>query len=137
MRGLWTQTKREKLGTIDGLNLFFGALLGANLGTLDALPIGEYARLIVLLAGAVVTIRLVATSDRRWYAFTGLALYGGLLTAMLFAPERRPDGLPEADLHRLLVTLAIWIGAALLFEFWPTSDKQNAGNDAARSGSSR
>lgn len=103
---------------------FCGALLGANLGTLDALPIAEYAKLIVLPRGAVVTIRLVATSERRWYAFSGILLYGALLGAMLIVPQQRPDGLPGADLLQQLVTLAIWIAAATLFEFWPTRESK-------------
>ena len=120
MTGIWTQTKREKLGEIDGLNLFFGALLGANLGTLDALPIVEYAKLIVLLAGAVAAIRMAATSERRVFAFATLLLYVATLAGVLLVPRFKPEGMAEADLQRLVVTLAVWIGTAVIFEIYPT-----------------
>lgn len=126
MKQLWTQTKREKLGTIDGINLFFGALLGTNLATLDGLELSEYAWLVALLCGTVITIRLVATSERRWYALSGLGVYAALLASMLLLPSQRPEGIDLADLQRLIVTLAIWMGSALLFEFWPTREEPAA-----------
>ena len=119
---IWTFTRREKAGTIDGIGLFFGALLGANLGTLGALPLYEYVKLILLLAGMVVAIRMVSTSERRLYALGTLALYVGLVAAMLFLPGLKPEGLSEADLNRLVATLAVWLGATLLVEFYPTRD---------------
>lgn len=126
MERLWAQTKREKVGTIDGINLFFGALLGTNLGSLDGLGLKQYAWLVAILCGTVVAIRLVATSERRWYALSGLAAYCALLASMLLRPSQRPEGVPLEDLQRLIVTLAIWIGAALLFEFWPTRESKEA-----------
>lgn len=126
MKGIWTQTKREKLGAVDGLNLFFGALLGTNLGTLDALPIDEYGKLIVLLAGAVAAIRMAAMSERRVFAFATLLLYAAILAGVLLLPRFKPEGMAEADLQQLVVTLAVWIGAALLFEFYPTRGEASA-----------
>lgn len=55
------QRAETRAGAIDGLNLFFGALLGANLGTLDHIRLVEYVQLIVLLAGTVVTVRMVSS----------------------------------------------------------------------------
>lgn len=119
---IWKQTQREKLGSIDGLNLFFGALLGANLGTLDALPPGEYAQLIIILAGLVAAIRMAATSERRIYAIASLLAVAGFFMYTLLRPGFIPDGMAEADAQRLATTIAVWIGAALLFEFYPTRD---------------
>jgi hypothetical protein len=116
------QTRGEKLGTIDGINLFFGALLGANLGTLGTIPIGEYVKLIALLAGLVMTIRLVSVSERRRYALGMLALYLVLVALILFVPITRPKGLSPDDLHRLAATLLIWVGATMLTEFYPTRE---------------
>lgn len=123
---IWAQTGREKLGTIDGVNLFFGALLGANLGTLGTLPLRDYGMLIVLLAGMVVTIRLVSTSERRAYAFGLLGFYLALVAAILFVPGLQPKGLAEADLHRIAVTLAIWLGAVMIVEYSPTKESPEA-----------
>ena len=117
---LWAQTEREKLGSVDGINLFFGALLGANLGTLGALPLHEYVKLIALLAGLVTTIRLVSISERRLYALATLALYVVIIAVILFLPATRPEGLATGDLHRLAATLAVWVGVTLLIEYYPT-----------------
>ena len=116
---IWSQTKREKLGTIDGINLFFGALLGANLGTLGTMPLGEYVKLVALLAGLVMTIRLVSVSERRGYALGMLAFYLVLVASILFLPALQPDGLSANDLNRLAATLIIWVSATMLTEFYP------------------
>ena len=88
MKSIFTQTRREKAGTIDGINLFFGALLGANLGVADRLPALSYAQLMALLAGLVVTIRVVSVSERRVYAFGTLAAYVALMMVVLTEWER-------------------------------------------------
>lgn len=123
MASIWTQTKREKIGTVDGINLFFGALLGANLGTLDTLPLAEYVKLIALLVGLVMTIRLLSVSERRWYALMTLALYLVLVGGVLFVPFLQPVGLPTVDLHRLIATLMIWVTVTIVVEFYPTADE--------------
>ena len=119
MREYMVQTQRERRGGIDGVNLFFGALLGANLGTLDQMPMIDYLKLIILLAGTVVGLRMISTSERRLYALLTLGLYIILFGFVLFAPVLRPDGLPEPALTRLGATLAVWVGAVLLLEYWP------------------
>ena len=119
---IWTFTRREKAGTIDGIGLFFGALLGANLGTIGALPLYEYVKLILLLAGMVVAIRLVSTSERRWYALLTLAIYVALVAGVLFVPGLQPEGLSQADLNRLMATLAVWLGVTLFVEFYPARE---------------
>ena len=122
MKGLFTQTRREKAGTIDGINLFFGALLGANLGVADRLPTLSYAQLIALLAGLVVTIRIVSVSERRIYAYGTLAAYVALILVILFVPALGIDGLAQDDMQRLVLTLAIWVSATVLVEFMPVRE---------------
>ena len=126
MRGsFWKQTRSEKVGSIDGLNLFFGALLGANLGTLDRLPIGEYVQLIILLACTVGVLRMVSTTDRRLYALGTLAAYIALVAWHFTSEATRPKGLSWPDIQRLAATLAVWIVAVLAIEFAPTQpDRQ-------------
>jgi hypothetical protein len=130
MKRLITQTRREKIGTIDGINLFFGALLGANLGTTSTLPAFSYAQLTALLVGLVVTIRMVSVSDRRGYAFGTLAAYVAVILAILFVPALGIDGLAEDDLHRLVLTLGIWLGATILVEFLPIRAAAQPGEEA-------
>ena len=119
-KSLWKQTRAEKIGSIDGFNLFFGALLGANLGTLGEVPLGDYIKLIGLLAGTVAILRMVSTSDRRGYALVMLATYVVLIVLILVDQDLRPEGMSLADLQRLGVTLAVWIIAVLALEFAPT-----------------
>jgi len=125
---IWIHTSREKLGYADGINLFFGALLGANLGTLGAIPLDDYVVLIGMLAGLVMALRAVTLSERRLYAFGMLAFCLAILVAFLFVPTLRPDGLAEADVNRLGATLIIWILVATSVEFYPT---RGGGDDQA------
>ncbi len=119
MKSFMMQTRREKAGTTDGLNLFFGALLGANLGTLDALDIQDYCQITIMLAGTVMALRMVSTSERRVYALATLALYGALILALLLIPDVQPEGMAKGDLHRLGATVVIWIFSILILEIWP------------------
>ena len=119
MRQYLRQTHRERMGSIDGVNLFFGALLGANLGTVEQLPLGEYVQLIMILAGTVVTLRVVSTSERRGYALATLALYVLLVTLFLAVPPFRPEGLSADAAARMGATLAVWILLVLTLELWP------------------
>ena len=117
-----TQTSREKLGYLDGINLFFGALLGANLGTLGTIPLGDYIVLIGVLAGLVMAIRAVSLSERRVYSLVMLALCIAVMACFLFVPPMQPEGLGQADLNRLGATLFVWVAVATAVEFYPTRD---------------
>ena len=63
MRGPRAATRNRKTGAIDGLNLFFGALLGANLGTIQNLKLSSYLIIVALLAGTVMALRMVSTGE--------------------------------------------------------------------------
>ena len=120
MKRLLRNTPGGKAGSIDGLNLFFGALLGANLGTMQALEIREYVTLVVLLAGTVMVLRMLSTSERRGYMLGLVAVYVLIFAALLlFLP---PKGMSPADLHRLTATLAIWVLCILGAELSPVDD---------------
>lgn len=122
MKNLFRNTMGEKAGSVDGLNLFFGALLGANLGTMQALPLPEYVKLIVLLAGTVIVLRMISTSERRLKVFILTAVYVILVSANFLLPAFRPKGMSENDLYKLVATLAIWLTFILIAELTPTRD---------------
>jgi hypothetical protein len=122
MVSIFRQTHSDRAGGIDGLNLFFGALLGANLGTLEGLGLEDYVKLIVLLAGTVMTLRMVSVSERRRMVLATLAFYAVLLWAVFTVPDLQPEGLALNDLHKLVATIAIWVGAVLLIEYWPGNE---------------
>jgi len=120
--GWFRSTEGGKAGAIDGLNLFFGALLGANLGTTQGMALADYVKLIFLLAGTVMVIRMLSTSKRRVYMLINVALYVMLIGAFLFIPQLQPKGVAVTDLHRLGATLGIWMGLALISELMPVSE---------------
>ena len=68
-------------------------------------------------------LRMVSTSERRVSALIGLAIYAVLLALILGSDKLRPSGLDVDDAQRLGVTLAVWIGGVLIFEFAPTHDE--------------
>ena len=114
-------TPGGKLGAIDGLNLFFGALLGANLGTMQALALRDYVMLVVLLAGTVMVLRMLSTSERRAYMLTLVGVYVAIFAVvLLFVP---PKGISPDDLHRLAVTLGIWVLCILGAELSPVRER--------------
>jgi len=126
LRNFFRNTQGEKLGSIDGLNLFFGALLGANLGTMQSLPTGEYVKLIVLLAGTVIVVRMISTSERRAKVFALIAVYVVLVSANFFLPAFKPKGMSDSDIDKLAATLAIWLIFILIAEFAPMRERPPA-----------
>ena len=125
MRDFFRNTTGGKAGSIDGLNLFFGALLGANLGTIQGMGLFDYFKIIVLLAGTVMVIRMLSTSERRVYMLVNVALYVVLIGGFLLVPTFQPKGVAAVDLQRIAVTLAVWVTLVLAVELIPmrqTSD---------------
>jgi hypothetical protein len=101
--------------------LFFGALLGANLGTIQNLKLSSYLIIVALLAGTVMALRMVSTGEAQRKVLLLLAAYVVLLTSVLFVPELRPRGLSVNDVNRLVTTMMVWIGIALAVELSPTA----------------
>jgi len=126
MRRFLTSTAGGKAGTIDGLNLFFGALLGANLGSLGRMNLIVYVELVVLLGGLVMALRMLSTSPRRRMMLVTIGIYVLLLASTLFVPGLQPRGMDPVDHHRLLATLAIWIVFAVAAELSPMESTTEA-----------
>ena len=123
MKNFLRNTSGEKAGSVDGLNLFFGALLGANLGTMQSLPLAQYGKLVVLLAGSVIVLRMISTSERRAKVFALVAAYIALVGANFFVPALKPKGMPDQDVYKLVATLAIWLVFILIAELTPTREQ--------------
>ena len=129
MRNWFRNTPGGKAGAIDGLNLFFGALLGANLGTVQGMQLADYVQIVVLLAGSVMVLRMLSTSERRMQMLLTLAAYALLLASVVTIPALQPEGISQADLHRLVATLGIWVLFVLAAEL--TSERPRPGVDRA------
>jgi hypothetical protein len=119
MKHFWRHTPGDKAGSIDGLNLFFGALLGANLGTMQTLPLEDYVRLVLVLAASVMALRTISTSERRGVVLVVVLICVLAVGGMLFVPMLKPKGLSGDSLDKLIGTLAIWLACVLLVEFSP------------------
>ncbi|MEA3017866.1 MAG: hypothetical protein QOI38_2588 [Sphingomonadales bacterium] len=116
MRRLFRTSRGRREGAVDGLNLFFGALLGANLGTLDGLRLVSYVQLVTLLAGTVMALRVVSLSERLGRALVVLALYAAMLVMLATVPAFHPAGMALGDLHKLVATLALWVTFVVVIE---------------------
>jgi hypothetical protein len=86
----------------------------------------DYGQLIVLLAGTVMVLRMLSTSERRIYMFMTLAFYVAIMAAILLVPALQPKGMALDDLHRLVVTLGIWVLFVLASELSPIRDAEPA-----------
>lgn len=126
MQGFFRNSAGGKAGAIDGLNLFFGALLGANLGTVQGMGLYYYVELITLLAGSVMVVRMLSTSTRRKYVMMNLVLYVFIVGGFLFWPPLQPKGVAADDLHRLAATLGIWVVFVLMAELTPVRDEEGS-----------
>ena len=122
MKNLLLATPGDKAGSIDGLNLFFGALLGANLGTMQTLPLAVYVEIVLLLAGTVMIIRMISTSERRWFVLAVAVFCTLAIAVMFFVPTLKPKGMADDAEHKLIATLAIWVACVLLVEFSPAHE---------------
>ena len=122
MRDMFRSTSGGKAGAIDGLNLFFGALLGANLGSIQGMTLPYYVELIFLLAAVVMTVRMLSTSPRRTYMLISIPLYVVIGAAFLLWKPFQPKGVAPADLQRIATTLAIWLALVLFTELSPVRD---------------
>lgn len=112
LSGMVRQPEEERRASLAGANLFFGVLLGANLGSVNTLQLYDYVFLTILLAGAVMGLFTITISRRPRHIWTTLLLYVAVLTAVVAIPELRPERM-EREIERVVATLAIWM--AILF----------------------
>jgi hypothetical protein len=118
MRSLFEMTEGERRGALAGVNLFFAALLGANLGTIKVSSIGEQVFLSVLIAGAVAGLFTAAGSSRRSTSIGILASYAILLAALILVPGIGP-GQIGPQLQSLAVTLGVWMVFLVIMRVTP------------------
>ena len=120
-KSITVYTRSEKQGMLDGVGLFFGALIGTNLAGLNDLGMAAYAALILLLAGAVMSLRIFSTTDRRWHGNLLLALYTGVVLQTLFW-SKIGGSIALADRQRLAITLGVWMFTVIAVELMPVKD---------------
>ena len=124
LRGLITYTQDERRATMAGVNLFFSALLGANLGALSDIPLGRYFQMILLLVGAVTAILTIAVSNRPTTVVSTAIALAVVLGSITLIPDFAGKGLAE-DLQRMSVTLAVWLAMLLTVRLTPAHRAQD------------
>jgi len=120
MRWDWMkQTKAEREAYRNGLSLFFGALLGAHLGTLETLPLIQYAIFVCSLVGVVMALQAIGRARNRFYALYLIATFLILLALSYDRAVTDLANVTRSQIDRLYVMLAIWFGAVLIIEITP------------------
>jgi hypothetical protein len=64
MKTMFHMIEGERRAAGAGVNLFFAALLGANLGTVNMVSLKDHVYVSILIAGAVFGLFLAAASSR-------------------------------------------------------------------------
>ena len=118
--GIDPQTRAEKRASINGLNLFFGALIGANLGSLEDLALRDYTVIVTMVCITVLYIQLAPVARQRWLYVAILATYVVVLYLLLIGPaglqlfKDRPRPHPH-----LFVTICLWLLSVAYVELRP------------------
>jgi hypothetical protein len=123
MLGFEAQTRAEKRAAINGMNLFFGALIGANLGSFDSLNERDYLLLIIIVSLIVLYIQLAPVARRRWPQLVNLVLAVAGLYVLLMTPfglELFADR-PRPSPH-LFYTICLWLLTVAWVEIRPLAD---------------
>lgn len=120
--GFGKMTVGEYQANLNGLNMFFGAVLGFVLTGTEALNSFQFGVILMLLAGAVISILYISSSKNR----VAYAIYA-LVVALVF-PEMvdlafRTDGLAP---DKIRPTLLVWTVMAIFVEFWGRERSQPA-----------
>ena len=117
IKTLLTYTQDERRATLTGINLFFSALLGANLGGLSEVGLTDYAKYVILLAGAVTGVLTIGVAQRRSTVISTALAFAVVLGSIIVVP-----GIVGEDFRRMAVTLIIWLVLLLLVRFTPATE---------------
>jgi hypothetical protein len=113
-----TQPGRLSIGeyqaNLNGLNMFFGAVLGFVLTGTESLNSWQFGKVLMLLAGAVVSILYISSSKNR-VLYSGLALVIALSLPELIDFALQSKGLVS---DKIRPTLLVWTVMTILVEFW-------------------
>ncbi|MEO7365139.1 MAG: hypothetical protein ABIW03_02350 [Sphingomicrobium sp.] len=66
-----------------------------------------------MLAGTVMALRMISTSERRIMMLVVLAMFALLLAGMVLLPTLQPKGMSADDVCRLVATLGVWVAFVL------------------------
>ena len=108
-------TESEIRANHAGMNTFFGAVLGFVMAGTERLDAIEFASVLFLVSGVVISVLYVSASPYKFaYALLTLAyiaILPGLVDPILDKGENLPD--------KLQATLLVWTLLSILVEFFP------------------
>lgn len=112
--GLGRMTDGEYQANLNGLNMFFGAVLGFVLAGTEKLTVFQFSVLLTSLAGVVVTVLYISSSKHR-LAYAALALfYAATMPEAMDFMLHTQGAVPD----KIRPTLLVWIGMTIGVEFW-------------------
>ena len=112
--GLGKMTSSEYQANLNGLNMFFGAVLGFVLTGTETLNTWQFGFVLMMLASAVISILFISSSKHR-LAYSIYALIIALTLPELINFVLRRDGLVP---DKIRPTLVVWTLMTILVEFW-------------------
>lgn len=97
----WSRvTEDEYRANLNGMNTFFGAVIGFVLADVTTSDLASFAQLLVFTAAIVIGVLYISASPQRW-------LYGVLNLLFIWALPRVLED-RAGDAGRLQITLATW-----------------------------
>lgn len=112
--GLGRMSTGEYQANLNGLNMFFGAVLGFVLAGSEKLNALQFGFLLLSLASIVVTVLYISSSKNKvMYALLAL-FYAATLPELMDVMLHSKDTVPD----KVRPTLLVWIFMTVAVEFW-------------------
>lgn len=112
--GLGRMSSGEYQANLNGMNMFFGAVLGFVLSGTEKLQAWQFGVLLAMLAGVVITVLYISSSRYRLgYALLAI-FYAVILPDAMDLMLHSKDTVPD----KVRPTLLVWIGMTIMVEFW-------------------
>ncbi|UYB52737.1 hypothetical protein OCJ37_01860 [Xanthomonas sp. AM6] len=120
--GLGKMSKDEYQANLNGMNMFFGAVLGLVLAGTERLQDWQFGVVLAMLAGIVVSILFISSSRHRVvYAIYTVVLvltFPGMVDLILKGRDVIPG--------KVQPTLIVWTAMTIMVEFWGRESDQSA-----------
>ncbi|MGX5732125.1 hypothetical protein ACWKWK_16530 [Pseudoxanthomonas beigongshangi] len=120
--GLGKMSSGEYQANLNGLNMFFGAVLGLVLTGTEKLDAWQFGVLLFCLAGNVITILFISSSRNRVsyavFALVNALLFPKVMGFLLRGPDLVPD--------KIQPTLLVWTVMTIVVEFWARQKEPEA-----------
>ncbi|QNH10975.1 hypothetical protein HEP73_00385 [Xanthomonas sp. GW] len=120
--GLGKMSSDEYQANLNGMNMFFGAVLGFVLTGTETLNNWQFGVVLTLLSGIVISILFISNSRHR----VAYAIY---TTVLVLSFPRMADLVLRANdviPGKVQPTLIVWTAMTILVEFWGRENDQAA-----------